>query len=59
MPRSTQGTQPASADLLQPCVSADGAEQVRAATARRDALLARDPWAGFTAPEAPASARTA
>lgn len=40
-------------DLLQPCVSADGAEQVRAAEARRDALLARDPWCGFVAPEVP------
>ncbi len=36
-----------------PCVTAEGAEQVRRAEAWRDALLRRDPWCGFIAPEVP------
>ena len=36
-----------------PYVTAEGAEQVARAEAWRDALLRRDPWCGFIAPEAP------
>jgi hypothetical protein len=53
MTRSQQDARPANADRLQPCVSAEGREMVRAAEARRDALLARDPGCGFTAPDVP------
>ncbi len=36
-----------------PCVTAEGLEQVARTEAWRDALLRRDPWCGFIAPEVP------
>ena len=38
---------------FQPCMTAEGAEQVARAEAWRDALLRRDLWCGFIAPEVP------